>query len=467
MISILARLAIASLLWANMPKAYASSSCFDLMGGFLKAKTQVSAPAATPSFNSWAMAEAKKFDHEETVLKALEKKLSSLKETPSKEDFKSYLLFLDSIREKNKLKSIAELNELGNPEFKSSLMKKHNKVQKIVAKEEKRETVKLTKRIETENPGIPKKELERRVSKEMSEYMDKYERLAYGCRSTKWTPERKAAAASFKKFTIGIGIASSIGAYTYQNHDREVDAKWIGRLGYELVVGTMISMVASKIVSNPENTPITLSLKKYFLSRGTGLVDMFAYGALFGISDQEAKERLETMMKDPNRKAEIEKLRQYMDDKNLYQKFKDKFVEKVKQYKESSKDSGPQVGDGKILEPMSGKTVDWDSLSAEDLEDEEIQNLLLTSITQQMYDEQKGDLIATGNAGSDRYAFHAAYGALLLPKDTFVSLYIYNTLCMGALNPKAALIKAIGLFSLNRIVFDQIYYFSRRTSINQ
>ena len=56
MINVLARLAIATLLWANMPKAYATS-CIDLMGGFLTSKTTV---VQSSGFRSWAMGEAKK-----------------------------------------------------------------------------------------------------------------------------------------------------------------------------------------------------------------------------------------------------------------------------------------------------------------------------------------------------------------------------------------------------------------------
>lgn len=446
-----------------MPKAYASS-CVELMSGFLKTpKVQTS---SVSSFDSWAIKEAKTFEFKEEIQTALEKKLASLKTKPSKEEFSSYLQFLDIVRDKNRLKFIEELSEISNPDYKSAFRKKHNKIQGIISKEEVREGDKLAKKIAEENPGLSSKEVNLKVTKELDSHMKKYERLAYGCRSTKWTPERKAAGATFKKFTIGIGLASSIGAYTYQNYDRDIDAKWIGRLGYELTAGVLVGLVSSKIVSNPDNSPVALALKKYFFSRTTGLVDMFAYGSLFGISDEETKERLSTLMKDPNRRAEIEKLRQYMDQKNLYQKFKDSFIEKVKKLKESEAIVDSK-GDGNITEPISGNSINWDAMTTEDLEDEEIQNLLMTSILSQMYDEQKGDLIATGNVGSDRFTFHALYGALLLPKDTFVSLYIYNTLCMGALNPRPAMIKAIGIFSLNRIIFDQIYYFSRRTSINQ
>ncbi|MFT6071061.1 MAG: hypothetical protein ACJAT2_002706 [Bacteriovoracaceae bacterium] len=463
MLGVITRFIIAVLIWANMPKAYASS-CVDLMSGFLKAD-QVQTSTVN-SFDSWAMKEASQLELKEETLKALEKKLASLEKKPSKKEFTSFLHFLDIVRDKNRLKFVEELSEISNPEYSSTLMKKHRKIQKLIAKEESRESKKIAQKIVEENPGLSSKEVKVKVSKEMDAYMKKYERLAYGCRSTKWTPERKAAGNTFKKFTIGIGLASSIGAYTYQNYDRDIDAKWIGRLGYELTAGVLVGLVASKIVSNPENSPVALALKKYFFSRGTGLVDMFAYGSLFGISNEQAQERLDNLMKDPNRRAEIEKLRQYMDQKNLYQKFKESFIEKVKNFKQSGV-GVENKGDGMITEPVSGNSINWDSMTEEDLEDDEIQNLLMTSIISQMYDEQKGDLIATGNVGSDRFAFHAAYGALLLPKDTFVSLYIYNTLCMGAMNPKAALIKAIGIFSLNRIIFDQIYYFSRRTSINQ
>ncbi len=462
MLAVMTRFIIVMVLWVNMPKAYASS-CVELMGGFLKAGQVQSKPSG---FDSWAMKEASKLELKEETLKALEKKLATLEKKPSKKEFTSFLHFLDIIRDKNRLKFVDELSEISNPEYSSSLMKRHRKIQKLIVKEESNEGKKLTKKIIEENPGLSSKEVKVKVSKEMDIYMQKYERLAYGCRSTKWTPERKAAGNTFKKFTIGIGLASSIGAYTYQNYDRDIDAKWIGRLGYELTAGVLVGLVSSKIVSNPENSPVALALKKYFFSRGTGLVDMFAYGSLFGISNDDAKERLENIMKDPNRRAEIEKLRQFMDQKNLYQKFKESFIEKVKNLKESGV-AIEDKGDGNITEAISGNTINWDALTTEDLEDDEIQNLLLTSIVSQMYDEQKGDLIATGNVGSDRFTFHAAYGALLLPKDTFVSLYIYNTLCMGAMNPRAALIKAVGIFSLNRIIFDQIYYFSRRTSINQ
>ena len=417
------------------------SSCIDLMNAFLKKK-----PVVNTSENSLI----KKINDTELadeVKKAIKDKLSTLEKKPSESELDSFLLFLDSLREKNQLKAIAEMDELTNPDTKAKFMRKHQKIQKIIDKERK-------KVVSSDGTLTPK----------MMNHMERYEKLAYGCRSTKWTPERKAAGASFKKFTIGIGLASSIGAYTYQNWDREFDGVWIGRLGYELTVGTLVGLIGSRIVSNPENTPMALALKRYFLSRGTGLVDMFAYGALFGISDEEARQRLTAIMEDPERKVEIEKLRKYMDEKNLYQKFKERFFEKLAEFK----DSGEELnGDGKINDPISKKSIDWDDLTAEDLQNEEIQNVLLTAIMQQMYDEQKGDLIATGNAGSDRYAFHAAYGAIMLPKDTFISLYIYNTLCMGALNPKAAMIKAIGVFTLNRIIFDQVYYYIRRTSINQ
>lgn len=461
MTSTLLRLAIAILLWASIPKVYAAS-CMDLMNSFLKTEKVTTNENA---FSSWALLEARKLELDEAALKELKVKLNSLEKKPSRKEFKSYLLYLDSVRIKDKIQVIKELDQLTKPEANSRLMKKHKKIQRLIEKEKLKRTEQLTKKILTDHPGIPKEVLKTKISNEMGQHMINYERLTYGCRSTRWSPERKAAAQSFKKFTIGIGMVSSIGAYTYQNSDKEFDGMWFGRLGYELTVGVLTGLLSSRIISNPENTVVALALKKYFLSRTTGVVDMFAYGALFGVSNEDAEERLALILKDPKKREELEKLRKFMDDKNLYQEFKEKFIEKLKEFKESSEVT--TKGSSEIFEPISGKSLDWNELTPEDLDDEEIQNMLLTAVSQQLYDEQKGDYIETGNAGSDRFVFHALYGAVLLPKDTFVSLYIYNTLCMGALNPKAALIKAVAVFTLNRLVFDQIYYYVRRTSINQ
>ncbi|MBT3586606.1 MAG: hypothetical protein HN509_16980, partial [Halobacteriovoraceae bacterium] len=76
-------------------------------------------------------------------------------------------------------------------------------------------------------------------------------------------------------------------------------------------------------------------------------------------------------------------------------------------------------------------------------------------------------IIKTGSTGSDRWAFNASYAAVMLPRDTLVTLYIYRTLCMGAMNPKMALMKAIGVYTVNRLIGDQLYFWIRRQAINQ
>src|SRR5690606_30302255 len=101
-------------------------------------------------------------------------------------------------------------------------------------------------------------------------------------------------------FTIGIGIVSSFGGMAYANRDNELE-DWIGQFGYETVMGIITGNIASKIITNPRNSELSKAIKKYFLSRGTGLVDMGLFSLLFGAAQEEAAVRLDEILSDPQR----------------------------------------------------------------------------------------------------------------------------------------------------------------------
>jgi hypothetical protein len=253
---------------------------------------------------------------------------------------------------------------------------------------------------------------------------------------------------------MGIGVASSMGAYTYQNWDRDIDGVWIGKLGYETTFNIFSSYISSKIVSNPATTAFVKSLQKYALSRGTGLVDMFAYSWLFGVQENETQERLNQLManlenESPGAREEILALSKSWQERGAYEKFKEELLGQLPSLLENEKDP------------------DFDEILGGDLSDPETQELLMAMVAVELYQERKGDLISLGDAGVDRYAFHAAFGLLMLPRDMIVTKIIYDTLCMGQLRPKLALVKALSIFLANRLSGDQLYYWARRESVNQ
>ncbi len=373
-----------------------------------------------------------------------------------KESAENWLLYVKTLLPENQVEAMQIMARMKSGDS-DKMIKRFQKIEKKIAHKQKKYRERAIKRIQKKLPELELDEVLRRAEHKTDLYMKSYRKLSFECRSKTSNPTRKKAASIFKKFTIGIGIVSSFGGMAYANRDNELE-DWIGQFGYETVIGIITGNIASKIVSNPRNSDLAKSIKKYFLSRGTGLVDMALFGMIFGANDEEARARLEEVLSDPDKAARLRQMQQVFEEKKLYQKIKSSFIDKLKSM------SGKV---GLEDEPPFDLGVDWGNLSDEDLEREDVQDVLLAAAIAELYAEGEGELIATGNVGADRYSFHAAYGLIMLPKDMFTTMYIYNTLCLGLAQPKTAIIKATAIFALNRLVFDQIYYAVRRSAINQ
>ncbi|MBT5095404.1 MAG: hypothetical protein HOM21_14235 [Halobacteriovoraceae bacterium] len=445
--------------WATPVQA---TSCMNLMKSFMRA-THVDGEARViigkKLFNKIIeAAEAQEFT--EAAIESLKVGLAKFERTPLQKDVESYLAFVKSLKEKSYTKALADVAQIHQLEPKSNFAVTFKKLKKDFGKQEEKFFNKSLKELKRERPDLSLADATKKAREVAQNMTRKYERLTLGCRSPRWTPERKAAGTSFKKFVLGIGAASSAGAYTYQNWDRDIDGKWVGKLGYELTMGAVLGAMLSKITANPENTAVTMALKRYFASRILSGVDMVAYSSLFGISVAEGRARLEAILKDPAKKEELKKLQKYIDKKKLYQRM----MESVKE------NARPMLGKiGIDMDPRIKvvSDVDWNNLTDADLERKEVQEALVAAVLLQMYDQNAGKIIKTGSTGSDRWAFNASYAAVMLPRDTLVTLYIYRTLCMGAMNPKMALMKAIGVYTVNRLIGDQLYFWIRRQAINQ
>lgn len=438
--------------------AQAKDPCNEIMTAFFKRAKSIKAGSAVTKKAKKLdkiLASAQKYSIDEASHRKIQETLEGVEKLETLKFYNSYFQYMDSLKPKQEMIAAADLAMVGGDESSTKFLKKYRKIQKSIGKEKDKITKSINKKVAKENPGRTSAELDKIAQKEIKKYMKGYEKLSYGCRSTKMTPERKMAAATFKKFTIGIGIASTVAGYSYNNRDKPKDGQWFGKLGYELTWGVITGYLASKIISNPENGPVNIALKKYFLARGNGLIDMGLYGWMFGASNEDAEQRLADLKNSPEKRKQLLELKKYLEDKKVFAKVKDSIIENVK-----------KLG-LPIKPPVEIHDIDWENLSDEDLEREDVQDVVMAAILSQIYDENKGKVFNTGHIGADRYSFHASYGLIMMPKDTFISLYIYNVLCMGQMNPRQALFKALGIYTLNRVVFDQMYYFARRESINQ
>lgn len=440
-----------------------SDDCFSLMRSFMKGsrKTEVTeqkplAPKVLKAIkNYWSQADLTDED-----LKLL-LEFFPRKEKVNKTRLKSFITYLSTLNDAQKKKAITKTSEFFKEKSDFKMVKEFNKIQDHIEKKRLQQFEKELSLLRKKNPQESQSKLESMARSSSYRFKDGYEKLAFGCRASKSTPEKKRASQLFKKFVLGIGVTSSIAGYTYANYDKEFDAKWFGRLGYELTIGMVSNYLSAKILTNPNNTIIRMGLQRYLLARSFGVVDMTLYSSFFSGNKDEARARLEELKKDPKFQEEMKKLSTFLEEEGTLVKYKRMIIENIKallRHQELAPESTGELHYGDF---------DFSGLKPEDLDDPEIQNIVIAAILAQEYEENRGKIISTGDVGADRFAFHAAYGLVMMPKDIYTSLYIYRVLCMGQMNPRAALMKAVGLYTLNRVVFDQLYYYSRRESINQ
>jgi hypothetical protein len=461
---------ILSILMGFQVQAFAGSDdCFSLMRNFMKASRSNVVPVnsnvgtqLTESVRTTVLRIAKESELTEIEAEVL------LERVPTGnidlDRLRSYVRYISTLREKPRNRGIEEVAQLFIPPTsgkKSKIVVDYEKLQAYLDKKRTKKFKNELKKLKRKNPNESTLDLEKKAKRASHQFRDKYEKLTYGCRSHKSTPEKKAATKQFKKFVMSIGIASSIGGYTYANYDREFDADWFGKLGYGLSISILSNFLGARVLTNSNNTVFMMGLKSYLLSRSFGVVDMGLYSTLFSGSQEEARSRLDQMMSREDISSEMAELSEFLQNERTFAKYKRMIIAHVKSL---LKDNTLAPEENYKLDYNN---FDFENLKPEDLDDPEIQELVIAAILAQEYDENRGNIIATGDVGADRFSFHAAYGLAMLPKDIATNLYIYRTLCMGQLNPKAALMKAVGLYTINRVVFDQLYYFVRRSSINQ
>ncbi len=273
-----------------------------------------------------------------------------------------------------------------------------------------------------------------------------YEKLTYGCRSNFKSKEHAQAGKNFAKFYVAMGVGSAVGMYTYNNYDKEKNTRWYGNLTYDIAVTFMLKKIFAHVRTNPDDSLNKKFLKDFAFGAFLDVGLSSLYSMLFGVSEATAMKKFTELQKSSDFQKAITELYQYMDETRVAERF----IEHHNQIWTLDEK-------GKIL----GIT------SPQDLNDEDAKKLVLEAISTKLYEDEQGDWIKTGNKGADRYVFMRINTLLTGHLGLLSNLWQYRILCMGQNEPNIALAKAVGVYILDKIVFDSIKYSARRKAINQ
>lgn len=377
------------------------------------------------------------------------------------ESFITYIAYLPEIKRKQ---AVAEIQFFNNKQkFKYKYGIQFEKYYKKIILEQQNEYHRESKKLghHISNSSKMNQAIHRKAVRHSRHYSLGHEKLIYGCHANTWNKQRINAGKLYKKFVLGIAIGSSLTGYTSQNFDKEKNLKWFGRIGYELSFSVLAGFLASKIMANPVSSIFLKGTQSYMMYRGLGLIDIGVYSKFFGVSKFEASIKLDNILKDKQVYKDVSSLIAYLEDQSFFTKFKENVYSLSHEY------LAEFLVDAPVQERLKKINIDWTQVSEEDLKRDDVQSILMTAILLKTYHEDRGEFIQTGDAGVDRYAFHAIYNFAFVFRDIYISQYIYNVLCTGAMNPKRSLFKAISIYAISKTIFDQFYYYIRRRAINQ
>lgn len=428
-----------SLIVSFIALSASASDCRSLMSDFIKKSERNE--LASLVHNDWSKSQKRQFfldvknmgfSQEDSVI--ITQALVTAEKSVTPKRIKEYLNFVKTLSEKNQKQALREIIYLDAKENRSSHIARFYKYEDAIKK-------KFTK------------------TKMNSAKQARYRELYYGCRALRPNNVNANAAKDFKRFNLSLGLGTLAASYSFYNMDKEKNAEWYARLAYDVGVTIMFSYVGSAIQTKPTDTQIVKSLKGYFSGRIMGSVDILIYDPLFNDERKKAEARLAEIKKDPNYKAQIDRLIVEYQKRGVYRKFKDALIQRLKML--------PSLSLGVEGNSVDTNSVDWNNLSPADLDRPEVQEVLVHAAMAQVYQESKGEWIETSNIGLDRYAYNSVYYAAMIPKSIVQNYITYQMLCMGQDNAKVAFTKAV-LFNVTAsFLTNQVLFSFREKAINQ
>lgn len=393
--------------------------------------------------NSWRAQEKKKFidgtkalGFSDEKIKIIIESLNMQSESVNPALVENYLTYVLSLSDKEQKNALMDLAQLDAREINSAHVKKF-----MVHEGKIKEKIKVSN-------------LETRSEQK------RYKELYYGCRALRPNDVNRNAVRDFKRFNLALNLGTLGGSYAFYNMDKDINAEWFGKLGYDIGVTLMFTYVGGSIQSKVTDTQIVKSLKSYFMGRVLGLTDVVIYDPLFNDEREKAQARVEELKKNPKFKADVVNLLNSFEERHLYSKYKNEIINTLRKLPEG-------ISLGVKGNSVDENNVDWNNLTHADLDRPEVQEVLVAAAMAQIYNESKGQWVDTGDAGLDRYVFNTVFYALQIPKSIAQNFITYRMLCMGQDNPKIAFSKAVIFNVTSSFIVNQALFGYRDKAINQ
>lgn len=307
-----------------------------------------------------------------------------------------------------------------------------------------------------DNPGAKASDAERFAVQSSRLRRDRLAKLGKQCRSFKPNAATKEAGKIFAKYSVGVGTGMTMVNYTMANlklfeEDTPTFAK---RLGFEVTATVVMSLLGSKIASNPSSTYLKKYIQNNLVSLGGNIPEALIYQYFLGGEEADARAKLEELRKSPTYEQDMKDLIAYLENRSEIQEAVDRYDDKIKET------IGVLTGNPDFTEK------DLAELDQAALQDPEIQEKIMDVIADDLYDE-KMDGTTTGSTGVDRLLYNTGWNAGSNAVNVGISVAIFQAVCSNLDSPAKALAIFTGASIARSTGFGYLYFKGRTETINQ
>lgn len=307
-----------------------------------------------------------------------------------------------------------------------------------------------------ENPSAKAGDADRFAVQSARLRRDRLAKLGKQCRSFKPNSATKEAGKIFAKYSVGVGTGMTMVNYTMANlklldEDAPTFAK---RLGFEVTATVIMSLLGSKIASNPSSTYLKKYIQNNLVSLGGNIPEALIYQYFLGGDEAEARAKLEEIQKSPTFDQDMKDLIAYLENRSEIQEAVDHYDDKIKEM------IGVLTGNPDFTEK------DLANLDQKALENPEVQEKILDVIADDLYND-KMDGMTSGSSGVDRLLYNTTWNAGSNAVNVGISVAIFQAVCSNLDSPAKALAIFSGATIARSTGFGYLYFKGRTETINQ
>ena len=289
---------------------------------------------------------------------------------------------------------------------------------------------------------------------------ENYQNLLFACTSKMPNHFNSAAGKQFTYLLVGMQSMISAGSF-FAFYDGDWDQEAMMRIGWDIGITLVIGSIIGRIQADYSDSILAKWYKSYFLYTaedsilyGDMLLNGGIYGLLFGVDQDEAKERVDAILNDPQKSQDLEKLISIIKVNKIDEKIAKQMVEMSSQ---------------RLLDYHKNKvsqSTQNDSILESEYEEQKA--LLIEAMSIELYNENAGDLLRLGTPGWDRFVYHRYWDVFGISRTVLVSALMLRSICMNNgqdfIHKYAA---AMMIFMADNLITQPLYYGLRRKLIHQ